>query len=56
MGEGDKSRAIGDGNYVIADLKQTIKNLKCWAKPKRVLPSILNFPSPVEELVLFQLL
>ncbi len=31
--------------YVIADLKQIIKNLKCWAKPKRVLPSILNFPS-----------
>ena len=36
---------LTETNYVIGDLKQTIKNLKCWAKPKRVLPSILNFPS-----------
>jgi aldehyde dehydrogenase (NAD+) len=36
---------LTETNYVIADLKNTIKNLKCWAKPKRVLPSILNFPS-----------
>ncbi len=36
---------LTETNYVIGDLKQTISNLKCWAKPKRVLPSILNFPS-----------
>ena len=36
---------LTETNYVIGDLRQTIKNLKCWAKPKRVLPSILNFPS-----------
>ena len=36
---------LTETNYVIADLKHTIKNLNCWAKPKRVLPSILNFPS-----------
>lgn len=36
---------LTETNYVISDLKNTIKNLKCWAKPKRVLPSILNFPS-----------
>lgn len=31
--------------YVISDLKYTIKNFGSWAKPKFVLPSILNFPS-----------
>ena len=31
--------------YVIEELKNTIKNMKNWAKPKRVFPSILNFPS-----------
>ena len=36
---------LTETNYVIGDLKQTIKNINCWAKPKRVLPSILNFPS-----------
>jgi aldehyde dehydrogenase (NAD+) len=36
---------LTETNYVIGDLKQTIKNIKSWAKPKRVLPSILNFPS-----------
>ncbi|RAJ17192.1 aldehyde dehydrogenase [Olleya aquimaris] len=30
---------------VIQDLKLTIKKLKLWAKPKRVFPSLLNFPS-----------
>lgn len=30
---------------VIAELKSTIKNLKSWAKPERIWPSILNFPS-----------
>jgi aldehyde dehydrogenase (NAD+) len=36
---------ITETNYVISELKDTIRNLHKWAKPKRVLPSILNFPS-----------
>ena len=32
-------------NIVKEDLKYTIKNLQKWAKPERVLPSLLNFPS-----------
>lgn len=32
-------------NIVRDDLKHTIKNISNWAKPKRVLPSLLNFPS-----------
>ncbi|HEX9979074.1 MAG TPA: aldehyde dehydrogenase [Flavobacterium sp.] len=31
--------------YVVSDLKHTIRNLRSWAKPRRVFPSILNFPS-----------
>ena len=36
---------LTETSYVISELKDTIKNLKRWAKPKRVFPSILNFPS-----------
>lgn len=36
---------LTETNYVISDLKDTIKNLNKWAKPKRVFPSLLNFPS-----------
>lgn len=36
---------ISETGYIISDLKNTIKNLDSWAKPKRVFPSILNFPS-----------
>lgn len=36
---------ITEINIVKDDLKYTIKNLSNWAKPKRVLPSLLNFPS-----------
>lgn len=32
-------------NIVKEDLKFTIKNIATWAKPKKVLPSLLNFPS-----------
>lgn len=32
-------------NYVISELKDTIKNIHKWSKIRRVLPSILNFPS-----------
>ena len=36
---------LTETNYVISELKETIKNLNRWVKPKKVLPSILNFPS-----------
>jgi aldehyde dehydrogenase (NAD+) len=36
---------LSETSYVINELKDTIKNIKSWAKPKRVLPSLLNFPS-----------
>ncbi|WP_291122599.1 aldehyde dehydrogenase, partial [Flavobacterium sp. UBA6046] len=36
---------LTETSYVILELKDTIKNLKRWSKPKRVFPSILNFPS-----------
>lgn len=32
-------------NVVQSDLKDVIKNIKSWARPKRVRASILNFPS-----------
>lgn len=32
-------------SYIIGELKQTISKIDRWAKPERVLPSILNFPS-----------
>ena len=36
---------LTETNYVISELKDTIKNINSWAKPKRVVPSLLNFPS-----------
>lgn len=36
---------VTETSYVINDLKTTIKKMKSWAKPKRVWPSLLNFPS-----------
>lgn len=36
---------LTETNYVITDLRNTIRNIKHWAKPKRVFPSLLNFPS-----------
>lgn len=32
-------------SQVILELKHVIKNMKKWAKPRRVFPSLLNFPS-----------
>lgn len=32
-------------NIVLDDLKYSIDNIRSWAKPKKVLPSFLNFPS-----------
>ena len=36
---------LTETNYVISDLKATIKNIDSWAKPKKVRSSLLNFPS-----------
>ncbi|MFV8324053.1 aldehyde dehydrogenase [Flavobacterium sp. LB3P21] len=36
---------LTETNYVISDLKETIKNIDSWAKPKKVFASLLNFPS-----------
>ena len=36
---------LTETNYVISELKATIKNLNNWSKPKKVFPSLLNFPS-----------
>lgn len=36
---------ITETSFVISDLKHTLKNINKWARPKRVLPSLLNFPS-----------
>jgi aldehyde dehydrogenase (NAD+) len=36
---------VSETSYVINDLKNTIRNLSSWAKPKKVFPSLLNFPS-----------
>lgn len=36
---------VTETNYVISDLKDTIKSIHSLAKPKKVWPSLLNFPS-----------
>ena len=36
---------LTETEVVLAELNLTIKNLKVWAKPKGVFPSMLNFPS-----------
>jgi aldehyde dehydrogenase (NAD+) len=36
---------LTETNYVISDLKETINNIDSWAKPKKVWPTIINFPS-----------
>ncbi|WPO78798.1 aldehyde dehydrogenase [Flavobacterium sp. KACC 22761] len=36
---------LTETNYVISELKDTIKNIYSWAKPKNIFPSLLNFPS-----------
>jgi aldehyde dehydrogenase (NAD+) len=36
---------LTETQFVLTELNVTIKNLNSWAKPKRVFPSMLNFPS-----------
>jgi aldehyde dehydrogenase (NAD+) len=37
--------ALTETSIVISELRHTIKHLKSWAKPKMVLPHLLNFPA-----------
>ena len=36
---------VTETNYVISELKNTIKNIYSWSKPRMIFPSLLNFPS-----------
>ena len=36
---------LSETEIVLSVLKSTIKNLNTWSKPKRVFPTLLNFPS-----------
>ena len=36
---------VTETNIVLDDLRHTINNINSWARPKKVLPSFLNFPS-----------
>ncbi len=36
---------VTETSYVVSELQQTIANLRKWARPKKVFPSLLNFPS-----------
>jgi len=36
---------LSETAYIVSELSSTIKNINKWAKPKLVLPSLLNFPS-----------
>ncbi len=45
LGKPEFEAVINETSYVIADLKHAIRNIDRWNRPKRVLPSLLNFPS-----------
>ena len=36
---------LTETSYVISDIKNAIKNINNWAKPKKIIPSLFNFPS-----------
>jgi aldehyde dehydrogenase (NAD+) len=36
---------LSETAYIVSELTHTIKNINNWARPKMVLPSLLNFPS-----------
>ncbi len=36
---------VTETSYVVSELQHTIANLRKWARPKKVFPSLLNFPS-----------
>ncbi len=41
----DFESVISETSYIVSELNHTIKNIHSWAKPRWVLPSLLNFPS-----------
>ncbi|HNP33149.1 MAG TPA: aldehyde dehydrogenase [Flavobacterium sp.] len=36
---------LSETEYIVSELSHTVKNINAWARPKMVLPSLLNFPS-----------
>ena len=36
---------VTETSYVVSELQHTIANLRKWARPQKVFPSLLNFPS-----------
>ena len=36
---------VTETSYVVSELQHTISNIRKWARPKKVFPSLLNFPS-----------
>ena len=36
---------LTETNYILSELKNTIKNMHGWSKPSMIWPSLLNFPS-----------
>ncbi len=36
---------VTETSYIISELRNTINKIDSWSKPKRVFPSLLNFPS-----------
>ncbi|WP_333876595.1 aldehyde dehydrogenase [Flavobacterium sp.] len=36
---------LSETGFVLSELQHTLKNIERWAKPKKVLPLLLNFPS-----------
>ncbi|MCX2680839.1 aldehyde dehydrogenase [Galbibacter sp. EGI 63066] len=45
FGKSEFESLLTETQIIIAELNDAIKNLKKWAKPKRVRPSLVNFPS-----------
>lgn len=41
----DFESVLSETAFIVSELNHTIKNINKWAKPKMVLPSLLNFPS-----------
>lgn len=41
----DFEAVISETAYILSELNHTIRNINKWARPRMVLPSLLNFPS-----------
>ncbi len=45
LGKPEFESIATETSYVISDLKYTLRNLDRWTRPRRVWPSLINFPS-----------